>query len=137
MNTNKRILEQIESLTNEVKLISNQIEIDRAETSEEESTIRQELLDKQSIIERQLADLKEILHTDLSGAESKHIGQSYTVDIKGQHKNFTIVRATQSDPSNGLISTDSPIAQAIINRSASDQIIVNTPSGNVQYKLVS
>ncbi|MCX6799945.1 MAG: GreA/GreB family elongation factor, partial [Candidatus Falkowbacteria bacterium] len=41
-----------------------------------------------------------------------------------------------ADPLNNKISNESPIGQALLNRKKGDVISINTPRGNVDYKII-
>ncbi len=50
---------------------------------------------------------------------------------------FTIVGTTESDPLNHLISNESPIGSALIDKKAGEEVKVKVPAGTVKYKIVS
>ena len=50
---------------------------------------------------------------------------------------FHLVGAPEADPSMGKISHESPIGQALLGSKKGDIVEVNTPSGVVQYTIVS
>jgi transcription elongation factor GreB len=54
-------------------------------------------------------------------------------DESGAELNCRIVGADEFDPKRGWISIDSPIARALLQRRADDQIRVQTPAGPKQY----
>jgi len=43
---------------------------------------------------------------------------------------------TESDPSKGLISNESPIGKALLGRKKGDVIKVSTPKGEMEYKII-
>ena len=55
---------------------------------------------------------------------------------KESEQTFELVIPSEVDPGNGKISIDSPVGIAVSNHVLGDEIIVETPSGNVNFKLV-
>ena len=51
-------------------------------------------------------------------------------------KEFTIVGASESSPSNGFISNESPLGQAFLGRKEGEDCEVLTPGGKVKYKIL-
>ena len=50
---------------------------------------------------------------------------------------YTIVGSTEADPEANLISNESPLGEAILGKRRGDICDVNTPSGVMQYKILS
>jgi transcription elongation factor GreA len=55
----------------------------------------------------------------------------------GKELDYKLVGATEASVAEGKLSVESPVAQAIIGRSAGDKVVVSTPRGNRSYTLVS
>ena len=49
---------------------------------------------------------------------------------------FMIVGSTESDPSNGKISNESPLGNALIGHKTGDTVDVNSPDGIIKYKVI-
>ncbi|MBI2552596.1 transcription elongation factor GreA [Candidatus Uhrbacteria bacterium] len=64
------------------------------------------------------------------------IGSTVTVSSGAQNRVFTIVGATEADPSHGKISADSPIGAALLGFKEGEDVLINTPAGAVRYKVV-
>jgi transcription elongation factor GreA len=65
------------------------------------------------------------------------VGCSVSVKTDGKSVAFEIVGGDESDPSNGKISSDSPIGQALMGRKIGESVSVHTPAGERNYKVVS
>jgi transcription elongation factor GreA len=65
------------------------------------------------------------------------MGSNVTVEVDGEEMRLTIVGTTESKPSAGRISQDSPVGRALVGRSAGDEAIVRTPGGEVRYRIVA
>ena len=50
---------------------------------------------------------------------------------------YRIVGEDEADIKKGLISFTSPIARALIGKSAEDEIVVNAPGGNIEYEILA
>lgn len=58
-------------------------------------------------------------------------------DPQGRLRTLRIVGADEVESGRGLISVDSPLAQALMRREAGDQVSARLPSGEVLYEIVS
>lgn len=65
------------------------------------------------------------------------MGSTLTVRSKNSQKEFTIVSFNESDPINGKISNESPLGKAFLGKKKKDKVIVSTPSGDVEYEIIS
>jgi transcription elongation factor GreA len=50
---------------------------------------------------------------------------------------YTLVGSAEADPLNHKISNESPIGKSILGHAIGDQVKVDTPSGQVEYEIVS
>jgi len=64
------------------------------------------------------------------------LGSRVTVEIDGETIDYTIVGASESDPSAGRISSSSPVGRALVGRDIGDVIAVKTPAGEREYRIV-
>jgi transcription elongation factor GreA len=64
------------------------------------------------------------------------LGSRVTVEIEGETIDYTIVGASESDPSAGRISSSSPVGRALVGRDIGDVIAVATPAGSREYRIV-
>lgn len=65
------------------------------------------------------------------------IGCRVKVHLEGQDQEFEIVGATEADPSQGKISHESPLGQALLGKKIGDKIKVAAPGGHVVYKVLA
>lgn len=54
----------------------------------------------------------------------------------GEITRYRIVGPDEFDPQRGYISMDSPVAQALMKKTVDDEIVVNTPDGDIEYCIV-
>ena len=81
----------------------------------------------------QVIDVKEIPETGrvVFGSTVK----VYDVD-KDKEITYKIVGNLESDPENGEISIDTPIAKSMVGKFVDDEIDIQTPSGNLKYEIL-
>ena len=58
-------------------------------------------------------------------------------DELGNCARYRIVGADEIDPTQSLISIDSPVARALLGKRMDDEVVVQTPSGETSYVIVS
>ncbi|MEI7578775.1 MAG: GreA/GreB family elongation factor [bacterium] len=135
MNTLKHnILTKINNLSGELTKVSDAIELDRSEGFEDDSSVRQELLDKQDMLEQQIDDLRDSLK--MIENEKADFGKEFILEINGSPRTIQIVHKSEADPSCGKISNESPLAQALSGKNKGEAIIVETPAGKQTYKII-
>ena len=74
--------------------------------------------------------------TGSSGKSTVDIGSSVKVESKNGTKQFIIVGAAESDPLKGFISNESPLGSAFLGLKKGEKVKVNTPKGEVEYKIL-
>ena len=109
-----------------------------------ENSEYEEAKNEQAFVEGRIIDLEDkIKHAKV--ISDKHSTKVVNLGTKVKIRNlkdkseeeFTIVGTTESDPMNHLISNESPIGAALIDRKAGEEISVKVPAGTVKYKIVS
>jgi len=82
----------------------------------------------------QIIDVKEIPYTGrvVFGSTVEVYDISNDAEIS-----YKIVGNLESDPANGKISIDTPIAKSLIGKSEGDEVAVETPSGKISLEIVS
>lgn len=99
--------------------------------------------DEQSFIEGRIQELEDVIKHAKVVADGKgdgktiQIGSNVTVEVEGDRDTFEIVGPAESDPSSGRISTDSPVGQALMGHKERETVKVETPDGDVAYKIVT
>ena len=81
----------------------------------------------------QIIDVKEIPYTGrvVFGSTVEVYDVSNDAEIS-----YQIVGNLESDPANGKISIDTPIAKSLIGKSEGDEVAVETPSGKISLEIV-
>ena len=94
-------------------------------------------MERQSIVQARIAQIRqrmsEVESIDLSKIPQDRVAYGSLVvlfDLDKEEKiRYKLVTSEESDPDNGLISTVSPIGQALMGREEGDEVKVKTPNG--------
>ncbi len=91
--------------------------------------------------EGRISELNTILKnvTVVANSKSKKtvaMGSTITVKLDGKTKTFQIVSFNESDPLDGKISNESPLGLAFLDKKKGDKVVVNTPRGEKEYKIM-
>lgn len=101
-----------------------------------------EAKDAQALNEGRILELSNILKNvtiveNINNEKGKiDMGSIVKVLINGQEKEYEIVSFNEADPINGKISNESPLGMAFLNKKKGDEVIVETPRGEVKYKIL-
>ena len=112
---------------------------DLSENSEydEAKKERDKLYSRMSELEEILSNYV-VIEEDENDGDYIRLGPTVTVLDKefDEEETYKIVGSQEADPMGGAISEDSPFGQAVLGRSAGEDIVVNSPSGPVEYKIL-
>jgi transcription elongation factor GreA len=96
--------------------------------------------DHQAFIEGRIAELEQILRNAVVIAAPKKkdkidIGSVVHLEIEDGKQTYTIVGSTEANPSEGRISNESPIGQALLGKTKGEEVVITVPSGEMVYKI--
>lgn len=91
--------------------------------------------------ERRIMELENIIRTSTVSSFDKkcnvvQMGSKVKVKFNGDEQIFDIVGSNEADPLNGKISNESPIGKALLGKKAGEKAMVQTPSGEKEYKII-
>ena len=88
-------------------------------------------------LETMIRKAKIVQEEDVKG-DVVNVGLKVTVkDLDtGEKETFAIVGATESDPFNGKISTDSSVGKTLIGHKQGDKVVVEIPDGFINYEIL-
>lgn len=152
INQNKIILLSRKGLK-EIRRAIHQLEHDREKirqslreqdkTNSKEETLRRiEYLSALDGIESELDDKRQIItNSKLLPARKNHIQVAIgsvvdLIDKYGHFYHYTIVDSVEANPSDGRISTKSPLGRSLLGRAEKDIIVLNNGQNYNQYQLV-
>ena len=101
-----------------------------------------EAKDAQAYNEGRIIELKAILKNltvveNGGGKNEVGMGSVITVKSDGREKIYTIVSFNEADPLAGKISNESPIGKAFLGKRKGDKVVVKTPKGEKEYKILN
>ena len=124
--------------------IAQQIAEAKAEGDLRENAGYDEAKNAQAFVEGRIWDLEvkihnaQIIDDTQTPDDQVALGRSVVVRENGydDEEIYTIVGSTETDPSNGRISNESPIGKALIGRTAGDVVRVEAPVGEIEFEIV-
>jgi transcription elongation factor GreA len=140
----KRLKEDLEYLrTVKRREVADAIQAAKEEGDITENSAYDEAKLQQGFLEGKIqtieVQLRNAVIIEENGASDKvQVGSHVTVqeDGMGQTETFHIVGSAEADPGNGRISNESPIGSALLGRKAGDMIAVETPGGEITFKVL-
>ncbi|MBM3579394.1 MAG: transcription elongation factor GreA [Alphaproteobacteria bacterium] len=101
--------------------------------------------DRQGFIEAQIADLEEkfsrVEIVDVSKLSGDKVQFGATVTLEdldsGRKISYKIVSEFEANIDDGLISSGSPVARALLGKKIGDEVEVKTPGGVVNYEILA
>lgn len=97
---------------------------------------------EQAFVEGRILELEDMLSRAKlieSGKADGHVRIGSTVTIKegrSKEETYTIVGAAEANPKEGLISNESPLGQALLDKAVGDEVEVKAPSGVLRFKII-
>ena len=97
--------------------------------------------DEQAFNEGRIIEITNLIK-DITIVENEHkkneiaMGSKITAECNSKSREFTIVSFNEADPLNGKISNESPLGLALLGKKKKDVVKVNTPRGQVEYKIL-
>ena len=95
----------------------------------------------QGMLEKKIVELEAMLknHVIIENDPNDgvvRLGSTVVVEIEGDEERYTIVGALEAKPAVGLISNESPVGQALLNKRIGTDATVSTPRGSSVYKIL-
>ncbi len=141
----KRLKTEIDNLKNvERPNIIKQIAAARELGDLKENAEYHTAKDRQGFIEAQLADLEEkfsrveIVYIEKIVSDKILFGATVKLEDldSGKKISYKIVSEFEANIDNGLISSGSPVARALIGKKINDEVEVTTPGGVINYEIL-
>ncbi len=137
-----KLKNELEHLTN-VKRREIAVRIQKAKDMGDlsENAEYNEAKDAQAFNEGRIADITQMLKNLTvveNGGNGNKVGMGslVTVEVNGIKKQYTIVSFNEADPLEGKISNESPLGRAFLDKKVGDKVIVTTPKGEMEYKIL-
>ena len=100
--------------------------------------------DEQAFVEGKITTLENMIRNaeiieESDGGSEVTIGRTVTfIEIPdGEEEKYTIVGSAEADPFEGKISNESPIAKGLLGKAIGDEIVIQTPAGDMTVKILA
>lgn len=107
-----------------------------------ENSEYQETKEEQAFAEGRILELEDLIRNAVVVPEEKQqkvfaqIGSTILVSTGFRKEKFKIVGREEANPLEGKISIKSPLGKALLDKSKGAIVIVNTPKGKIEYKIL-
>lgn len=143
----KKKLEELKEELFELKTQKRQDVAERLKRAKELGDLSEnseyfEAREEQGRVEGKILELEEMLRNAKvfekhSGDDNVQIGSTVVTEKNGQNSTFIIVGSNEAKPEEGMISNESPLGKAFLDKKPGDTVSVVTPKGKVEYKIIS
>ena len=132
---------ELEKLYGDRKTIQLQIKEAKSYGDLSENSEYQDAKDRQVLTETRIAEMENIVRNAVidNGTCSTGgvcIGSDVTVNSGGREYIYTLVGATQADPTAGKVSVESPIGKSLMGKNKGEEIVVEAPRGKIKMKIM-
>ena len=140
----KKLQDELDSLEDELHTkLPKEIQKAREFGDLRENAEYKAAMERQSIVRARIMQIRqrlgEVESIDISKIPTDRVAYGSRVvlfDLEKEEKlSYRLVTSEESDPENGLISTVSPIGQALMGREEGDEIKVKTPTGMRSFEI--
>lgn len=101
----------------------------------------QEAKNEQSFVEGRVVELENVIKNaeviTPSNSNFVQVGSTVEVEINKNLKTYCIVGSNEADPVNGRVSNVSPLGQAFLGKQVGEKVMVKTPGGEMEAKIIS
>ena len=136
--------EQLEELKSERPVIAEKLRAAMADKDFRENAPLDAARDEQAHLEAKIRENEDRIRNAVIVDASSNQGRADVgsiVKLLNLHTEkeqiLTLVSPAEVDPLSGKISTESPIGLALRGKSEGDQIVVNVPSGEIQFRVIN
>lgn len=133
---------ELEKLKTEGRVdIAEKLKVARSYGDLSENSEYDEAKSEQAKIEARIQELeyqlKNAVIIDNTASDKVSMGSKVTVLRDGQKFVYEIVGFSQSNPSQGKISDESPVGKALIGAAVGEKVVVEAPIGNLEFEIKS
>lgn len=133
---------ELEQLKTEGRVdIAEKLKVARSYGDLSENSEYDEAKSEQAKIEARIQELeyqlKNAVIIDNTASDKVSMGSKVTVLRDGQKFVYEIVGFSQSNPSQGKISDESPVGKALIGAAVCEKVVVEAPIGNLEFEIKS
>ncbi len=137
----KKLKKELEELINKRKNITDRIASAKELGDLSENSEYHEAKDSQGFNEAKIREIKQYLKNAkiINEFSDKKVimGSTVIVSAHNTEKEFEIVSFNEANPGEGKISNESPLGMAILGKEKGSIVVINTPRGEIEYKILS
>lgn len=106
-----------------------------------ENSDYQNARDELEFLDGRIEELEEVLKKaqvvdDSGNGHEVSVGTSVVVKVNGDQHEYEIVGEWEADPMKKKISHTSPLGQALVGKGVGEEVQVEAPAGNINYKII-
>ncbi|NSL50202.1 transcription elongation factor GreA [Calidifontibacillus erzurumensis] len=144
----EKLIKELEYLkTEKRKEVVERIKIARGFGDLSENSEYDAAKDEQAFVESRIAMLEKmirnsvIIESDNENTNTVTLGKQVTIaeilpdGSEEEEEKYTIVGSAEADPFEGKISNDSPMAMSLLGRQVGEEVIVQTPGGEIKVRI--
>ena len=142
----EKLEEELDLLkTEKRKEIVERIKIARSFGDLSENSEYESAKDEQAFVEGRITKLEnmlrfaEIIDSSETAADEVSLGKTVTfIELPdGDEEEYIIVGSAEADPFEGKISNDSPMAKSLIGKKVGEEVVIETPGGDMKIKITN
>ncbi len=133
-------LDQLKNITR--KEVSAQIKEARSYGDLSENAEYDAAKDRQAEVESRINEIEEMLKyakvIDSADIKTDVVtpGAKITLEIFGEEAVYTLVGTSEADPNKNMLSYESPVGAAVLNRAVGETVQANAPAGTIDIKII-
>jgi len=137
----KELHETLKGLKENKKEISRQIKEAQERGDISESAEYTEAKEAQAFNEGRIKEIEQFLNEAMiidkkRKSDRVEVGCKIIVKNSEAKKEFVLVGSEEANPSQGMISNESPLGRAFLGKKKGDEAVVQTPNGKIHYKIL-
>src|SRR3990167_6361710 len=137
----QKIQEELTKLKERRKVVVERIRAAREYGDLAENSEYEDAKNEQSFVEGRILELEEMLRrarvVAKNGTDKVEVGSTAVLKMDGHTLEYTIVGASESDPSSGKISAESPLGHSLLGKTKGEKAEIATPNGKVTCQIIA
>lgn len=139
----QKIQQELLNLKERRKLVAERIRNAREYGDLAENSEYEDAKNEQSFVEGRILELEAMLRRsrvvkkDAMVTDKVEMGSTVVLKLDGKTLEYTIVSSSESDPSSGKISSESPIGYSLLGKTKGEIVEIHTPNGKMNCKIVA
>jgi transcription elongation factor GreA len=138
-----RLQEELSNLKGRRREVAERIKTAREFGDLAENSEYEDARNEQSFLEGRIEEVEEmirhavVLAKNGNGGGKAELGSIVTLQMDGEKLVYELVGATESDPSHGKISVESPLGYCLMGKTKGEEVQISIPNGKTTYKIVA